>query len=180
MWGSLEEDQKSCKKIAAELKTTLRAISFSQIEWSHFTRSHFAKNCLKFLILWSHFPPKQPNWNFLQHICKVGTPLSVGFMRVSGNKSWKPQQRPPPYYAVMAHVSSGTQMWSYYYASLPSARNAVILLKVLDSRHAPFSCLNYVQLFSAEAPLCCSWLLNRCSAALVWFVFYCKSECGAS
>lgn len=99
MWGSSEEDQKSCKKIAAELKTTLRAISFSQIEWSHFTRSHFAKNCLKILILWSHFPPKQPNWNVLQHICKVGTPLSVGFMRVSGNKSWKPQQRPPPYYA---------------------------------------------------------------------------------
>lgn len=43
----------------------------------------------------------------------------------------------------------------------------LILLKVLDSCRAPFSCLNYVQLFSAEAPLCCSWLLNRCSAALV-------------
>lgn len=64
----------------------------------------------------------------------------------------KPQQRsPPPITPVMSHVSSGTQVCSCYYGSLPSARSMGILLKVLDGSWAPFSRFNYVQLFSTGA-----------------------------
>lgn len=71
-------------------------------------------------------------------------------MRVSGNKSSKPQQHPPPHYTVTADVSSGTQVWSCYYASLPSVRSTMILLKVSDSWLRP---VLPVQL--------CSIILNR-------------------
>lgn len=56
------------------------------------------------------------------HSEKRKAPSSLGFVRVSNNKSWKPQTRPPPHYTVTADVSSGTQVWSHYYASLPSVR----------------------------------------------------------
>lgn len=64
----------------------------------------------------------------------------------------------------MAAVSSGTQVWPHYYASLPSARNTMILLKVLDSPCAPFFT---VQLRSALAPRCCTSRVSCCSSSSV-------------
>lgn len=46
----------------------------------------------------------------------------------------------------------------------PSARNTMIKLKVSDSRCAPFSRFNYVQLLSARAPRCCSSCVGYCSS----------------
>ncbi len=49
---------------------------------------------------------------------------------------------------VLADVSSGTQVWSYYYASLLTVSNATTLLKVSDRRRAPLPGLimfNYSQ-----------------------------------
>ena len=73
-------------------------------------------------------------------------------------------KRPPPYYPVGSAVSAGTQVWSCYYASLPSARNTMIKLKVSDRRCAPFSRFNYVQLLSAPAPRCCTSGVGYCSS----------------
>lgn len=73
-------------------------------------------------------------------------------------------KRPPPYYPVGSDASAGTQVWSCYYASLPSARNTMIKLKVSDSCCAPFSRFNYVQLLSAWAPRCCSSCVGYCSS----------------
>lgn len=49
----------------------------------------------------------------------------------------------PPHYSVLAAVSSGTRVWPHYYASLPSARNTMILLKVWDGPCAPFFTLQF-------------------------------------
>lgn len=78
--------------------------------------------------------------------------------------SLRQQSGPPPYYPVGSDASAGTQVWSCYYASLPSARNTMIKLKVSDSRCAPFSRFNYVQLLSARAPRCCSSCVGYCSS----------------
>lgn len=77
-------------------------------------------------------------------------------MQVSSNKPQNSQQHSPPDYTVTANVSSGTQVWSHYYASLPSVRNTVILLKVLDSHCAPFPAsimFNYSPLEPPEAAI---------------------------
>lgn len=132
--------------------------------WSHLIKGK-SEGRLKLFLL-PHF------WGYLSILAKMSckadvsalhvrfegreTPLSLGFVRVSNNKSSKPQKRSPPHHAVSADVSSGTQVWSHYYASLPSVRNTMILLKVLDSLCAPFSWLNYVQLSSSGAPRCCT------------------------
>ena len=107
-------------------------------------------------------------WKYLWfvHSGNRETPFTVGFMKVSSNTSSKPQQHPPDVHMAVAHVSSGTQVWSHYYASLISERSTVIF-RVFDS--APFSWFNYIKLFSTWAHRCCSrWGSCCCFRLLVW------------
>lgn len=146
------------KKISAALKKSRKAISFSQIESNYFTRSgksSFCKNCQNF------YPSDIINREYLATYAHSWLWVWFG---VSGNKWREPQQRPPPCVTVTARVSPGTQVWLRYYASLPSMRNGVILLKVLDSCCAPMFLLQLPSIILNRSPT----VLQPGSELLFW------------
>lgn len=88
------------------------------------------------------------------------TPFAPGlFVRVSNNKAALHLIT----LLVLMHLQ-GLRCGRVITPHFPSARNTMIKLKVSDSRCAPFSRFNYVQLLSARAPRCCSSCVGYCSS----------------